>query len=837
MNTGDAIPTTWTTGTTEVFKTGTWRAALPQHIRAPSPCHAACPVNGDIAEWIGRARAHDFRGAWEILTRHNPFPAVAGRICHHPCEAACNRAGFDESLAICRLERYVGDRALAEGWAFAPIEAPRKERIAVVGGGPSGLSAAFHLRRRGYAVTLFESRPELGGLMRYGIPSYRLARSVLDGEIARIVALGIDVHCGQSLETPKDFERLRREFGAVYLAIGARCQKRLPRLDYTQPWVMDGADYLARANSGDPPALGKRLVVIGGGSAAIDVARSARRAGHEVTILALESRSQMPAQNDEVAEALEEGIALVDGAMLIEAVDRGAAGLALKCVRVRFEAGAQRGQFTVIPLADSDFTLKADAILPSIGQDPDLAPLQGALDADGTLLKVNQWQATNLDRVYAGGDVASIARFVTEAIGMGKRAAREIDRRLRESASGRGFRARADRRACGDQHVLSPQAGARNRATGGRRTAPQERQRGPDRLRPRASARRGRALLLLRHLHPVRQLRSLLPRSRGQARGRRLRGIDRLLQGLRHLRQGVPHRLDEDDRGVAMSAAGPRRGCAPSGGSAAAAAASVGVHQLNARDGTHPRGKPMLLTGNHAVAWAARLARPKVVPLYPITPQTPILEKITEFQANGEFDAEVITPESEHSVMAACIPASLAGVRVFTATASQGLLLMHELLHYASGARAPIVMANVNRTVASPWGFWPDQTDSLSQRDTGWIQFYTESAQESLDTVIHAFRVAERLLLPMMVNLDAFYVSHALEPVLVPEQDLVDAYLPPYAPLHRLDTEKVESWGNVVTPDMFYRHRQALGAAMDEVPRPRSRLIANGVSSPVVATD
>jgi pyruvate/2-oxoacid:ferredoxin oxidoreductase alpha subunit len=226
----------------------------------------------------------------------------------------------------------------------------------------------------------------------------------------------------------------------------------------------------------------------------------------------------------------------------------------------------------------------------------------------------------------------------------------------------------------------------------------------------------------------------------------------------------------------------------------------------------------MLLTGNHAVAWAARLARPKVVPVYPITPQTPILEKITEFQADGEFDAEVITPESEHSVMAACIPASLAGVRVFTATASQGLLLMHELLHYASGARAPIVMANVNRTLASPWAFWPDQSDSLSQRDTGWIQYYTESAQESLDTVIQAFRVAERVLLPVMINHDAFYVSHALEPVRVPAQELVDAYLPPYAPPHRLDTAKVESWGNVVTQEMFYRHRQAQGDAMDEVP-------------------
>jgi pyruvate/2-oxoacid:ferredoxin oxidoreductase alpha subunit len=158
---------------------------------------------------------------------------------------------------------------------------------------------------------------------------------------------------------------------------------------------------------------------------------------------------------------------------------------------------------------------------------------------------------------------------------------------------------------------------------------------------------------------------------------------------------------------------------------------NAGGGAMNARDQTIAREEPMLLTGNHAVAWAARLARPKVVPLYPITPQTPVLEKITEFQANGEFDAEVITPESEHSVMAACIPASLAGVRVFTATASQGLLLMHELLHYASGARAPIVMANVNRTLASPWAFWPDETDSLSQRDTGWIQFYSESATTS----------------------------------------------------------------------------------------------------------
>jgi pyruvate/2-oxoacid:ferredoxin oxidoreductase alpha subunit len=225
-----------------------------------------------------------------------------------------------------------------------------------------------------------------------------------------------------------------------------------------------------------------------------------------------------------------------------------------------------------------------------------------------------------------------------------------------------------------------------------------------------------------------------------------------------------------------------------------------------------------LLTGNHAAAWGARLARPKVLPVYPITPQTPILELLTEFHAAGELDAEILTPESEHSVMAACIPASLAGVRVFTATASQGLMLMHEVLHYASGARAPIVMANVNRTIASPWAFWPDQTDSLAQRDTGWIQLYVESAQEALDSVIQAFRIAEGVLLPVMVNLDAFYVSHALEPVLVPSQALVDEYLPRYSPEHFLDPQRGESWGNVVTQDMYYRHRRDIGAAMDRVP-------------------
>ena len=435
MNAPQPIPAIWTTGSTEAVKTGTWRAALPHYIDAPSPCHQACPVNGDIAEWIGLARKRDFRAAWDVLTRHNPFPAVAGRICHHPCETACNRAGFDAPLAICKLERTVGDLAIEHGWAYAAPEIEYGQHVAVVGGGPSGLSAAFQLRRRGFKVTIYEAQPELGGLMRYGIPAYRLAREVLDAEIGAILALGVEVRCGHTLATADDFAALRRTHDAVYIATGARRAKRLPQLPAGAAWWLDGAEYLARANVGAPPALGKRIVVIGGGSAALDAARSARRAGHEVTILALEAAHQMPAQCEEVAEALEEGVSIVAGAMLDAAAPRADGSVALDCVRVRFEPGALRGQFTLTRLPGSEFTLAADAIVVSIGQDPELDAIGASLAVNGALLGVDAQQATSDERVWAGGDVASMARFVTEAIGMGKRAAIAIAHRLREDGA------------------------------------------------------------------------------------------------------------------------------------------------------------------------------------------------------------------------------------------------------------------------------------------------------------------------------------------------------------------------------------------------------------------
>ncbi len=226
----------------------------------------------------------------------------------------------------------------------------------------------------------------------------------------------------------------------------------------------------------------------------------------------------------------------------------------------------------------------------------------------------------------------------------------------------------------------------------------------------------------------------------------------------------------------------------------------------------------VLLSGNHAVATAVMLARPDVIPVYPITPQTPILERITELHSQGRIRAEMLTPESEHSAMAACISASATGARVFTATSSQGLLLMHELLHFASGARTSIVMCNVNRTPASPWGFWPDQIDSLAQRDTGWIQLYSESPQESLDDVIQLFRVAEAVKVPAMVSHDAFYVSHAMEPVDVPAQQTVDAFLPPFRPEFSLDNALGASFGTPADQVNWRRTRVDLDAAMARVP-------------------
>lgn len=224
----------------------------------------------------------------------------------------------------------------------------------------------------------------------------------------------------------------------------------------------------------------------------------------------------------------------------------------------------------------------------------------------------------------------------------------------------------------------------------------------------------------------------------------------------------------------------------------------------------------LILEGNHAAAYAARLARVQVIAAYPITPQTQIVERLAEFCAEGSLPARFFQVESEHSAMATCIGAAAAGARAFTATSSQGLALMHELLHWAAGARLPIVMVNVNRAMAPPWSIYADQTDSVAQRDTGWLQFYCATTQEVLDTVLQAYRVCEAVSLPAMLNLDAFYLSHTSEPVDLPDQAAVDAYLPPFRPRVVLDPARPFALGGLAGPDAYMEFRHDLQEAMDE---------------------
>jgi NADPH-dependent glutamate synthase beta subunit-like oxidoreductase len=432
----------WTTQSTDVIKTGSWRLALPAYVNPPAPCHNACPVDGNIAVWIQSVENQAYQDAWATLTDNNPLPAVTGRICHRPCEDSCNRGQVDEPIAIRCLERFVGDLALDKGWVFPDADISQTEKIAIVGGGPAGLAAAFHLRRMGYPITLFEAQPQLGGVLRYGIPPYRLPRDILDAEIQRILELGIDVRTDTRISSHADFENLRSEFAAVFIATGAAVPKRLPQLDYSKPWVIESAEYLEQSNVGDHLQSGDRIVVIGGGSAAMDVARTARRHGKELTVLCLEAEPQMPAQRDEVLEAKDEGITLLDGVMLQSVTDRALKGLELACIRVEFEAGAESGEFDVTPIPGSEFTVDADTIVSAIGQDPDTTYLQDLLNVDAGLVRIDEQCETSLAGVFAGGDLVTMQRFVTVAFGFGKQAATEIDRYLRSETKSRGLPSR-----------------------------------------------------------------------------------------------------------------------------------------------------------------------------------------------------------------------------------------------------------------------------------------------------------------------------------------------------------------------------------------------------------
>jgi len=404
-------------GSSHANRTGSWRVERPIYVDRLPPCNDACPAGEDIQRWLYQAEPGDYEKAWRQLVEDNPFPAVMGRICYHPCETSCNRAQLDEAVGINAVERFLGDHAIERGWALPAAGPDSGKRVLVVGAGPAGLSATYHLKRLGHSVSLVDSAPKLGGMMRYGIPAYRLPRAVLDAEIARIVALGVDVVLDRTVE---DIRRERDEggFDAVFLAVGAQLGRRvdIPAGDSSR--ILDAVSLLHRVADDDPPMLGRRVVVYGGGDTALDAARTARRLGAtDAVIVYRRNRERMPAHGDELEEALDEGITV----RWLSTVNRFEHDrLVLEKMRLDDEGFPQpTGEFE---------ELGADSLVLALGQDTDLSLIDEApnVAVDDGVVEVLPTMMTGESGVFAGGDAVPSPRTATVAIGHGKRAARGI---------------------------------------------------------------------------------------------------------------------------------------------------------------------------------------------------------------------------------------------------------------------------------------------------------------------------------------------------------------------------------------------------------------------------
>jgi NADPH-dependent glutamate synthase beta subunit-like oxidoreductase len=409
-------------GSSAANKTGSWRTERPVYVHRLAPCGHACPAGEDPQAWLYHAEEAEYERAWREIMRANPFPAVIGRVCYHPCETACNRAQLDEAVGINSVERFLGDEAIARGWTVEPASRPSGRRVLVVGAGPSGLSAAYQLARLGHGVTVRDAGPRAGGMMRFGIPAYRLPRDVLDAEIARILALGVTLELST---TVADVLEAKRDggFDAVFLAVGAQVGRHTEVPAGSAARIVDAVAMLRSMEGEERPLLGRRVVVYGGGDTAIDAARTARRLGaEEAVIVYRRNRERMPAQDFEVEEALEEGV-LMKWLTTIKRADPG------RLVVERME------------LDDSGFPqptgeleeLAADAVVLALGQDADLSLLDGVpgIEIEDGTVKVAANMMTGHAGIFAGGDMVPAERTVTVAIGHGALAARNIDAWLR----------------------------------------------------------------------------------------------------------------------------------------------------------------------------------------------------------------------------------------------------------------------------------------------------------------------------------------------------------------------------------------------------------------------
>ncbi len=410
-------------GSSLANKTGSWRTERPVYVDRLPPCNAQCPAGEDIQGWLFHAESGNYLEAWQHLVRDNPFPAIMGRVCYHSCEGKCNRGKIDAPVGINSVERFLGDEALKHGWKLPEPAAESGKHVLVVGAGPSGMSAAYQLRRLGHRVTVKEAGPLMGGMMRFGIPKYRLPREVLEGEMQRIVAMGVTVELGVKVDNIAD-TMADGKFDAAFLAVGAHIAKRtyIPAKDSSH--ILDAVSVLRSMEGEDKPMLGRRVVVYGGGNTAIDVARTAKRLGAtEAIIVYRRNREKMPAHDFEVEEALQEGV-MVKWLSTIKQTDGG-------MLTVEKMVLDEKGN----PQPTGEFeSLEADSLVLALGQDVDLALLEGVqgLVLNNGVVQVDPLtMMTGHPGLFAGGDMVPADRNVTIAVGHGKKAAHNIDAWLR----------------------------------------------------------------------------------------------------------------------------------------------------------------------------------------------------------------------------------------------------------------------------------------------------------------------------------------------------------------------------------------------------------------------
>lgn len=405
-------------------RTGNWRTERAEYIERLPPCSHACPAGEDIQAWLYDAESggEGYARAWRRIMETNPFPAVMGRVCYHPCETKCNRKSLDEAVGINSVERFLGDEAIEGGWTVELDVEPTGKRVLVIGAGPSGLSAAYHLRRLGHEVTIHEAGSAAGGMMRFGIPTYRLPRQVLAAEIDRILAMGVELELDRrSSDAMQSMQE--GDFDAAFLAVGAHIAKRAYVPAGEAARVLDAVGLLHDMEDAEPPQLGRRVVVYGGGDTAMDVARTAKRLGAtDAVVVYRRTRDRMPAHDVEVEEAEDEGVKM----RWLSTVTRADEG------RLQIERMELDEDGFPQPTGELE-ELEADSLILALGQEADLALLEGApgIEIEDGVVTVGPDMMTGQAGIFAGGDMVPAERTVTVAIGHGRRAAQNIDRWLR----------------------------------------------------------------------------------------------------------------------------------------------------------------------------------------------------------------------------------------------------------------------------------------------------------------------------------------------------------------------------------------------------------------------